>query len=165
MSHSYTVHKGKKTHLNRDPGRQPTNLINSLANYAMKIVEFFVQQLYIGMAGSLVLVGSFFNYYNIFDWGKPYTREYGNYTLYRNEQPVFLASKLNPLYTKPRYSPTTVGSRSTKTARGTCLPAPVSEKKVLKESSPPPMVLSLGICPSGWNTKTVKNIGWYLCYA
>ena len=32
----------------------------------------------------------------------------------------------------------TVGSRSTKTARGTCLPAPVSEKKVLKASSPPP---------------------------
>ncbi|KFO94912.1 hypothetical protein N300_00005, partial [Calypte anna] len=28
--------------------------------------------------------------------------------------------------------------------------APVSLKKVLKESSPPPMVLSLGICPSGW---------------
>ncbi|KFO62497.1 hypothetical protein N302_14180, partial [Corvus brachyrhynchos] len=35
-------------------------------------------------------------------------------------------------------------------ARGTCFPAPVSLKKVLKESSPPPMVLSLGICPSGW---------------
>ena len=46
--------------------------------------------------------------------------------------------------------PTTVGSRSTKTALGTCLPAPVSLKKVLKESSPPPMVLSLGIWPSGW---------------
>ena len=46
--------------------------------------------------------------------------------------------------------PTTVGSRSTKTARGTCLPAPVSLKKVLKESSPPPMVLSEGIWPSGW---------------
>ncbi len=44
----------------------------------------------------------------------------------------------------------TVGSRSTKTALGTCLPAPVSLKKVLKESSPPPMVLSLGIWPSGW---------------
>ena len=50
----------------------------------------------------------------------------------------------------PYCLPTTVGSRSTKTARGTCLPAPVSEKKVLKESSPPPMVLSEGICPSGW---------------
>ena len=44
----------------------------------------------------------------------------------------------------------TVGSKSTKTALGTCLPAPVSLKKVLKESSPPPMVLSLGIWPSGW---------------
>jgi hypothetical protein len=33
--------------------------------------------------------------------------------------------------------------------RGTCLPAPVSEKKVLKASSPPPMVLSLGICGRG----------------
>ena len=41
--------------------------------------------------------------------------------------------------------PTTVGSKSTKTALGTCLPAPVSLKNVLKESSPPPMVLSLGI--------------------
>ena len=45
--------------------------------------------------------------------------------------------------------PTTVGSKSTKTALGTCFPAPVSEKKVLKLSSPPPMVLSDGICPSG----------------
>ena len=44
----------------------------------------------------------------------------------------------------------TVGSRSTNTALGTCFPAPVSLKKVLKESSPPPMVLSLGILPSGW---------------
>ena len=48
------------------------------------------------------------------------------------------------------YTPTTVGSRSTKTARGTCLPDPVSLKNVLKESSVPPMVLSLGIWPSGW---------------
>lgn len=48
------------------------------------------------------------------------------------------------------FLPTTVGSKSTKTARGTCLPAPVSLKNVLKESSPPPMVLSLGIWPSGW---------------
>ena len=46
--------------------------------------------------------------------------------------------------------PTTVGSKSTKTALGTCFPAPVSLKKVLNESSPPPMVLSLGIWPSGW---------------
>uniref|UniRef100_K7F1H4 Uncharacterized protein n=1 Tax=Pelodiscus sinensis TaxID=13735 RepID=K7F1H4_PELSI len=35
-------------------------------------------------------------------------------------------------------------------ALGTCFPAPVSQKKVVKESSPPPMVFSLGICPSGW---------------
>ncbi|KFP12256.1 hypothetical protein Z169_03283, partial [Egretta garzetta] len=35
-------------------------------------------------------------------------------------------------------------------ALGTCLPAPVSLKKVLNESSPPPIVLSLGIWPSGW---------------
>ncbi|KFP72183.1 hypothetical protein N310_00646, partial [Acanthisitta chloris] len=35
-------------------------------------------------------------------------------------------------------------------ARGTCLPAPVSLKKVLKESSPPPLVLSLGMVPLGW---------------
>ena len=35
-------------------------------------------------------------------------------------------------------------------ARGTCLPAPVSEKNVLKASSPPPTVLSEGIWPSGW---------------
>jgi hypothetical protein len=46
--------------------------------------------------------------------------------------------------------PTTVGSKSTNTARGTCFPAPVSLKNVLKESSPPPIVLSLGIWPSGW---------------
>ena len=41
-------------------------------------------------------------------------------------------------------------SRSRKTQRGTCLPAPVSEKNVLNASSPPPIVLSEGICPSGW---------------
>ena len=41
--------------------------------------------------------------------------------------------------------PMTVGSKSTNTARGTCFPAPVSEKKVLNESSPPPRDLSLGI--------------------
>ena len=35
------------------------------------------------------------------------------------------------------------------TALGTCFPAPVSEKKVLKESSPPPTALSDGIVPSG----------------
>ena len=48
------------------------------------------------------------------------------------------------------FIPMTVGSRSTITARGTCFPAPVSLKKVLKESSPPPTVLSEGIWPSGW---------------
>ena len=51
---------------------------------------------------------------------------------------------------KNSYLPTTVGSKSTITARGTCFPAPVSLKNVLKESSPPPIVLSLGIWPSGW---------------
>ena len=49
-----------------------------------------------------------------------------------------------------RDAPTTVGSRSMKTVRGTCLPEPVSEKKVLNASSPPPIVLSDGIWPSGW---------------
>lgn len=48
------------------------------------------------------------------------------------------------------YSPTTVGSKSTKTALGTCLPVLVSEKKVLKESSGSPMESSEGIIPSGW---------------
>lgn len=54
------------------------------------------------------------------------------------------------LLTRKLYLPTTVGSKSTKTALGTCLPAPVSLKNVLKESSPPPRVLSDGIWPSGW---------------
>ena len=45
--------------------------------------------------------------------------------------------------------PTTDGSRSISIALGTCLPEPVSLKKVLKESSPFPMVLSEGIWPSG----------------
>ena len=44
----------------------------------------------------------------------------------------------------------TLGSRSTKTALGTCLPAPVSEKKVLKLSSATPNEVSEGIRPSGW---------------
>ena len=48
------------------------------------------------------------------------------------------------------YLPTTVGYKSMNTARGTCFPAPVSLKNVLKESSPPPIVLSLGIWPLGW---------------
>jgi len=50
----------------------------------------------------------------------------------------------------------TVGSRSTKIARGTCFPAPVSLKKVLKASSPPPTVLSPGIWPSGCKTNRIK---------
>lgn len=37
----------------------------------------------------------------------------------------------------------TVGSRSTKMARGTCLPAPVSLKNVLKASQATPTELSL----------------------
>lgn len=53
-------------------------------------------------------------------------------------------------FSAPPNLPITVGSRSMNTALGTCLPAPVSLKKVLNESSPPPMVESLGICPSGW---------------
>ena len=40
-------------------------------------------------------------------------------------------------------------STGTNTVRGTCLPAPVSEKNVLNASSPPPIVLSDGIWPSG----------------
>ena len=44
----------------------------------------------------------------------------------------------------------TLGSRSTKTALGTCLPEPHSEKKVLKLSSAWPMLASVGIIPSGW---------------
>ena len=57
----------------------------------------------------------------------------------------------------------TVGSRSTNTALGTCLPAPVSEKKVLKLSSPPPMVLSEGIWPSGW--MPTNQFNWkYECF-
>ena len=49
-----------------------------------------------------------------------------------------------------KYLPITLGSKSTKTALGTCFPELVSEKKVLKESSPPPNVKSEGIWPSGW---------------
>lgn len=37
------------------------------------------------------------------------------------------------------------------------MPAPVSLKNVLKASSPPPTVLSLGICPSGCKIKTIEN--------
>ncbi|KAF1768815.1 hypothetical protein GCK72_000628 [Caenorhabditis remanei] len=44
--------------------------------------------------------------------------------------------------------PTTVGSRSTKIERGTYLPFPVSEKKVVKDS--PSACWSDGMVPSGW---------------
>ena len=60
----------------------------------------------------------------------------------------FLTTPIIP-YPHLRYSPITVGSRSTNTALGTCFPVSVSAKKVLKESSPPPNVLSFGILPSG----------------
>jgi len=40
------------------------------------------------------------------------------------------------------------GLKVNKHSTGTCFPAPVSLKKVLKASSPPPMVLSPGIWPS-----------------
>lgn len=46
-------------------------------------------------------------------------------------------------------SSVTVGSRSTNTALGTYLPVSVSLNKVLKESFPPPVVISLDIWPSG----------------
>ena len=42
----------------------------------------------------------------------------------------------------------TDGSKSKKTALGTCLPDPVSEKKVEKLSSVMEVALSLGSCPS-----------------
>ena len=41
--------------------------------------------------------------------------------------------------------PTTEGSKSTNTDFGTCFPEDVSLKKKLKESSPPPKVVALGI--------------------
>lgn len=49
------------------------------------------------------------------------------------------------LYYEAIYLPTTVGSRSTNTALGTCFPAPVSLKNVVKDSSELPTALSLGI--------------------
>ena len=52
---------------------------------------------------------------------------------------------INQQIKNSHFLPTTVGSRSTITALGTCFPAPVSEKNVLKESSPAPMALSDGI--------------------
>ena len=50
------------------------------------------------------------------------------------------------MYVPVLTSSTTVGSKSTKMARGTCFPAPVSLKNVLNESSQTPTVLSDGIC-------------------
>ena len=46
--------------------------------------------------------------------------------------------------------PTTVGSRSTYMALGTCLPAPVSEKKVPKASASAPGGFSGALVPSGF---------------
>ena len=43
----------------------------------------------------------------------------------------------------------TLGSRSTKRALGTCLPVPVEEKKVEKESSNSPVLSCSTIIPSG----------------
>ena len=56
----------------------------------------------------------------------------------------------------------TVGSRSTKTALGTCLPPAVSEKKVLKESSAIPTESSSGMEPSGWIpcSRQYSSLGW-----
>ena len=41
--------------------------------------------------------------------------------------------------------------------RGTCFPAPVSEKKVLNASSDAPIVLSLGICPLFFKKSSVNE--------
>ena len=66
----------------------------------------------------------------------------------RDRGATFRSSRLETISTI--FLSMTVGSRSTKTALGTCLKASVSVKTVLKESSPPPKVLSEGIWPSGW---------------
>ena len=50
----------------------------------------------------------------------------------------------------------TLGSKSTKTALGTCFPAPVSLKKVEKLSSPA-LAASTGIVPSGCRPESKKN--------
>ena len=64
--------------------------------------------------------------------------------------PVISCSGWNScLYVPILTSSTTVGSRSTSTALGTCFPELVSEKKVLKESSACPILASVGIMPSG----------------
>ena len=56
-----------------------------------------------------------------------------------------------------RISSITVGSKSTKSALGTCFPELVSEKKVLKESSAIPSLSSDGICPSGCIPCSITN--------
>lgn len=48
------------------------------------------------------------------------------------------------------YSPTTVGSRSTMTALGTCFPLPVSLKKVVNESSSLILLAWVPKVPSAW---------------
>ena len=54
----------------------------------------------------------------------------------------------------------TVGSRSQNNALGTCFPADVSLKNALYGSSSAPMLLTLGIAPSGWMPALV-NIYWF----
>ncbi len=65
---------------------------------------------------------------------------------------VFFKQKNNKTRCKGKIQclPMTDGSRSTKIALGTCLPALVSAKKVLNESSATPKEESSGISPSGW---------------
>uniref|UniRef100_A0A3P9P3E7 Selectin P n=1 Tax=Poecilia reticulata TaxID=8081 RepID=A0A3P9P3E7_POERE len=55
----------------------------------------------------------------------------------------------NGHWTGPRPVCTSNYTQVLRFSLGTCFPVPVSLKNVLKESSPPPTVLSLGICPSG----------------
>ena len=55
---------------------------------------------------------------------------------------------------------TTVTSRSTKAALGTCFPVSVPEKKALNASSSPPMVLSLGLWPSGCAECHIRDSTW-----
>lgn len=68
---------------------------------------------------------------------------------YRENILIIIYNMYTNNYNNFKDIPTTVGSKSTKTARGTCFPDPVSQKKVLKDSSEEPTALSLGICPSG----------------
>lgn len=60
-----------------------------------------------------------------------------NSTPCRRPFAILLMCHLNYMSLSRQYhTPITVGSRSTKMARGTCFPDPVSLKNVLKESSP-----------------------------